>query len=237
MEPNIEKCKVMNIGSNKDVGEVRTYSLKRKDGVAVSLTHTVEERDLGIILTPDFKFSAQSSRAASKANAILGMLKHTFLSRDVETWTSLYRTYIRPHLEFAISAWSPFLRRDITVLEKVQRRVTRLPKPLKGVEYSERLERMGLTTLETRRQRGDLIQMFKIVRGADNVTWHREPLWSQPRETKRSQLRREIVSSCQQRHHFFTNRIANKWNELPDEIIESGTVEVFKSNLDKFLNR
>ena len=76
--------------------------------------------------------------------------------------------------------------------------------------------------------------MFKIVRGADNVTWHREPLWSQPRETKRSQLRREIVSSCQQRHHFFTNCIANKWNELPDEIIESRTVEVFKSNLDDF---
>ena len=52
----------------------------------------------------------------------------------------LYRTYIRPHLEFANSAWSPFLRRDITVLEKVQRRATRLPKRLKGVEYGERLD-------------------------------------------------------------------------------------------------
>ena len=163
----------MNIGFNKDVGAVRSYSLQRKDGVAVTLTDTVEERDLGIFLTPDFKFSAQSSRAASKANAILGMLKHTFMSRDVELWASLYRTYIRPHLEFANSAWSPFLRRDITVLEKVQRRATRLPKRLKGVEYGERLERMGLTTLEMRRQRGDLIQIFKIFLGADIVTWHR----------------------------------------------------------------
>ena len=96
---------------------------------------------------------------------------------------------------------------------------------------------MNLTTLEVRRQRGDLIQMYKIVRGADNVVWHHEPLWSQAREPKRSQLRREIVSSCQQRHHFFTNRIAHTWNELPDEIVESGSVEVFKIKLDIFLNR
>ena len=146
-------------------------------------------------------------------------------------------TYIRPHLEFANSEWRPFLRRDIVALEKVQQRVTRLPKSLKGVDYNARLERMGLTTLETRRKRGDLIQMFKITRGADIVAWNRKPLWSQPRETKRSQLRREIVSSCQQRHHFFINRIANDWNQLPDEIVESGSVEVFKCKLDKFLNR
>jgi hypothetical protein len=237
MEPNIEKCKVMSIGSNKDIGSERSYSIRRKDGVAVTLSHTEEERDLGIVLTPDFKFSVQASRAASKANAILGMLRHTFLSRDVETWASLYRTYIRPHLEFANSAWRPFLRRDIVALEKVQQRVTRLPKSLKGFDYNARLERMGLTTLETRRKRGDLIQMFKITRGADIVAWNRKPLWSQPRETKRSQLRREIVSSCQQRHHFFINRIANDWNKLPDEIVESGSVEVFKCKLDKFLNR
>ena len=51
MEPIIEKCRVMNIGSNKDVDEVRAYSLRRKDGVEIMLKHTLEERDLGIILT------------------------------------------------------------------------------------------------------------------------------------------------------------------------------------------
>ena len=237
MEPNITKCKVMNIGSIKTVGDVRSYSLQSSSGESFKLTHTIEERDLGVILTPDFKFSTQVSRAASKSISILSMLKHTFLSRDVETWATLYRTYIRPHLEFAVSAWSPFLRRDILALEKVQRRVTRLPKPLKGVDYRTRLERMNLTSLELRRQRGDLIKMFKIVRGADKVEWHREPLWSERREPKRCQLRREIVSSCQQRHNFFFNRIAKQWNELPDEVVESATVEVFKSKLDDLLSR
>lgn len=66
------------------------------------------------------------------------------------------------------------LQRDISVLEKVQRRITRLQKPLKDDKYSERLERMALITIKMRRQRGDMIQMFKIVRGADIFTWHCE---------------------------------------------------------------
>jgi len=237
MEPNVDKCKVMNIGGNSEVGRSRTYSLLRNDGTTVELKQTTEERDLGIILTPDFKFSAQAAHAASKANAMTSTLKHTFISRDVETWASLYRTYIRPHLEFAISAWNPSLRRDITLLEKAQRRVTRLPNPLRGIGYEARLERMHLTTLETRRLRGDLIQMFKATRGADIIHWHNKPVWSEPRESRRSQLRREIVLSCHQRRNFFINRIANEWNALPDVIVESESGDSFKKKLDEYLLR
>ena len=103
MNPNTKKCAVMNIGRNKEVGSIRSYTLLNSEGNRVTIRQTKEERDLGIILTPDFKFGAQASHAASKANRILGMLKRTFLSRDVELWTSLYRTYIRPQLEFAVS--------------------------------------------------------------------------------------------------------------------------------------
>ena len=208
-------------------------SLLNSEGNRVTIRPTKEERDLGIILTPDFKFGAQAAHAASKANRILGMLKRTFLSRDVELWTSLYRTYIRPQLEFAVSAWNPYRRRDVSCLEKVQRRVTRLPTSLRGVQYEERLARMGLTTLETRRVRGDLIELFKIVRGEDDISWHNELMWSQPRESKRCKLRREIVSSCLQRHNFFSNRISNAWNALPNGIVESESVNVFKSKIDK----
>ena len=158
MEANDDKIKVMNIGSNEHIAAIRSYTLKKKDGTRVRLQNTSEERDRGVILTPDFKFSTQSAHAASKANQVLGMLKHTFVSRDVELWAALYRTYIRPHLEFAVSSWNPFLRRDIDALEKVQRRVTRVPTALRDMDYESRLERMGLTSLETRRQRGDLIQ-------------------------------------------------------------------------------
>lgn len=110
MDPNFEKSKVMHVGSAPSLDGKRAYVLTRKNSLVAKLAVTSEERDLGIILTPDFKFSAQAALAASKANSILAILQRTFLSRDVETWTSLNRAYIRPHLEFANSAWNSFLK-------------------------------------------------------------------------------------------------------------------------------
>jgi len=81
----------------------------------------------------------------------------------------LYKSYIRPLLEFSIQAWSPSLRKDINCLEQVQRRATKLVVGLKRLEYADRLHESGLTTLEKRRLRGDLIETFKIVTGRDKV--------------------------------------------------------------------
>ena len=148
---------------------------------------------------------------------------------------TLYCTYVGPHIEFAISAWNPFLKKDVVTLEKVQRRATRMPTSLKGLDYEERLNRMNLMSLELRRVRGDLIQMYKVTKCTDLITWHSTPVWSEPRGGRRSQLRREIVSACQPRHNFFLNRIAPVWNSLPDEIVDATSIESFKSKLDKFL--
>ena len=71
------------------------------------------------------------------------MLKNTFASRDVELWTSLYKTY---HLEFAVSAWNPYLKKDKLALEKVQRRATRMPTSIKDFDYETRKDVMGLTS-------------------------------------------------------------------------------------------
>ena len=151
--------------------------------------------------------------AASKANSVLGMLRNAFTSRDTELWTSLYKTYVRPHLEFAAPAWNPYLKRDKQVIEKVQRRVTRIPAHIRELDYSARREAMGLTSLETRRLRGDLIQFFKIVNELDKINWYSTLIWSEPRANKRSQLRREI-NSTSPRHNFLTNKIANVLEQL-----------------------
>ena len=65
--------------------------------------------------------------------------------------------------------WNPHFRGDIEELENIQHRATRLVPGLKKVEYMERLRKLRLTTLETRRKRGDLIQFYKIVYGLDHV--------------------------------------------------------------------
>ena len=94
-----------------------------------------------------------------------------------------------------------------------------------------------MTTLKTRRLRGDLIQLFKIKKKTDEIRWHRNPTWSSPHYGKRSQIRREIVTACQQRFNFFLNRIASEWNALPDEIVETELVESFKCKVDAYLLR
>ena len=73
---------------------------------------------------------------------------------------TLFTVYIRPLLEFAVAVWSPYLKGDINLLEKIQHRVTRMVPALKRLRYEKRLEILGITTLEERRKRGDLIQVF-----------------------------------------------------------------------------
>ena len=80
----------------------------------------------------------------------------------------LYQLLVRPKLEYCVQAWRPYLKKDIEMLEKVQKRATRLMFRDKSLSYGERLQKSGLTTLETRRLHGDVIEMFKILKGFDD---------------------------------------------------------------------
>ena len=89
-------------------------------------------------------------------------MKNTFSSWTDEIAQIVYPTFIRPHLEFASSVWNPHLEYDSKTLESVQRRAT-LTKESQHLPYEERLKRLGLTDLKTRRERGDFIQIYKLV--------------------------------------------------------------------------
>ena len=84
-------------------------------------------------------------------------------------------------MEYAVAAWNPYLRKDVDKLERVQRRATKVAHCMRNKTYEERLVAFNLTTLEERRIRGDLIQLFKINRGIEQVNWIREPRLGHPR--------------------------------------------------------
>ena len=160
---NSSKCKVMHLGRlNKNP------CVKYKfDGV--ELEEIKEEKDLGIIINDTLKVGPQCLKAAKKGNQILGLIARTFASREKEIIMKLYKSLVRPHLDYCIQAWRPHLTKDIELLEKVQRRATKLIRDCKALSYKERLEKVNLTTLEIRRERADMIEVWKIVNDIDKV--------------------------------------------------------------------
>ncbi len=97
------------------------------------------------------------------------MIRRNITYKEKEMIVPLYKAIVRPHLEYCIHAWSPYHRKYIDMLDKIQRRATKLIPGLRDLRYEERLKECGLTTLETRRLRGDQIEVFKILNGHENI--------------------------------------------------------------------
>ena len=88
------------------------------------------------------------------------MVHRQFKDLDKKSFLIIYIGFIRPHLEYAIQAWCPYLKGDIEHLEKVQRRATKLTRGYSKLSYERRLGKLNLTTLRTRKQRGDLVKLL-----------------------------------------------------------------------------
>jgi ribonuclease P/MRP protein subunit RPP40 len=157
MLSNVEKCKVMHIGfGNGKAG----YKM---DGVQLQEVH--EEMDLGVLVQDHLKCAQQCAKVVGKANRVLGMIKRTLKNLSSNVVIKLYKCLIRPQLEYAVQAWRPYLQKDKDLIEGVQRWATALVVGTKGMSYEERLKFLDMTTQETRRVRGDLIEAFKNNEG------------------------------------------------------------------------
>ena len=108
-------------------------------------------------------------KVASKARSVLGMIRQHFKTIDAEEFHILYDFYIRPHMEYCVQVWSPYLRKDIECLERVQMSATKIVKGLSKMKYEERARRLEMTTLENRRLRGDMIETWKILNGREDI--------------------------------------------------------------------
>ena len=98
-----------------------------------------------------------------KANSTMAIIRRAFTYLDEGTFLLLYKSLLRPHLEYTNPVWAPYLHKHINSLENVQRRVTRQIPGLSGMMYEERLRKLGLPTLAYPRLRGDLIEVYKIA--------------------------------------------------------------------------
>ena len=251
MQLNEGKCVVVHMGTKRD--QNNTYTIRKADGKRVEIQSSGGEKDLGVKVDHELDFRQQIRCATAKANSMIGMLKNAFVSRNVEVWMNMYVGMVRPYLEYAVSAWNPHLRRDINALEKVQERVLRIPYELRKLRgYKERLAAVGLTTLEERRSRSDLIQAYKLINGLEDINEHCIPKKAPclggegpasnlrgrnnlERESFRARDKNDNCKATTIRHHFFSNRVVPLWNQLPNDVTSAPSLTRFKMNLDAFM--
>ena len=143
---------------------------------------------------------------------------------------------MRPKLEYCVQFWSPYYRKDMKKLKKIQRRVTRMIPRLRNKAYEERLEELNLFSLTKRRMGGDLIEVFKIFEGYSNLNVNKYFNIDNSNTTRNNGCK--IIHKRFKSHeakYFFCNRVVNIWNKLPSEIVNSSSIPSFKNKIDKYL--
>ena len=227
---NYGKCKCLHTGHGNEDAQ---YTM----GDTV-LNTTVKEKDLGLTISADKKVSEHCAIAAAKGNQILGLIRRNIVYKEKELIIPLYKTIVKPHLQYCIQAWRPYRKKDIDILERVQRRATKMIQKLRNISYEMRLKECGLTTLETWRLRGDQIDIFKILNGYENIDRNTFVSVKEERRTRghgitvaKKQFRIDI------RKFSFSQRTVNERNRLSADCVGASSVNMFKNKIDMYLRR
>ena len=149
---NVSKCFIFHLGPDHPFGN---YYL---DGIQVSPTNIV--KDLGVTIDSLLKFHEHTNLTVSKANRVLGLIRKTFQCRDQDMVTRLFKSLIRPILEYGNLLWGPFYSTDQQAIEGVQHRATKLITSIGHLSYPERLQILNLPSLYYRRLRGDMTDFY-----------------------------------------------------------------------------
>jgi len=216
------KCMALHVGYGNLQKE---YSV---DGEVLVACENV--RDLGVMMSRDLNFSVHCSTIAKRAFARSALIFRCFQTKNVSVLLRAFTVYVRPILESSSEVWSPYLLKDINLIESVQRRFTRrlcllCNIPFQG--YKQRLQILKLDTLEHRRKVFDLVLLYKIVHGLVCIKF--DDLFEYSlHNPSRIQVKHTRVEVCK---NSFVSRVTNQWNWLPSSCINSVGLQNFRNSI------
>ena len=160
---NVDKCKVLHIGKKNT-----NYVYSMRSGDYVSEIESVQtEKDLGVRFDNELRFSDHINEICRKGFQRIGLIRRTFTYMDEKMFLTLYKSLLRPVLEYCSTVWSTYYKKDSERIEKVQRKATKLVRTIKDWDYPEWLKHLKLPSLVYRRRRADLLQVFRYFKGLD----------------------------------------------------------------------
>jgi len=223
-----EKCSTMHIGKTNT-----EYNYHLNGHLLVKST---VEKDLGVHVDNKLNFEEHMQSKISKARQMWGLIRRSFSYIDCEMFAHLFKSLVRPHLEYGNTIWSPQTKCFIKDIESVQRQATKQVPGLEKLSYPDRLRKLRLPTLNHRRRRGDLIEIFKIIRG------HYDPKcipqfiqYDENSITRGHEYRlKRPMSKTNLGQGRFMSRVISDWNALPEQVVTSSTVNAFKNQLDEY---
>jgi len=167
----------------------------------------------------------------------------------LEWWEEQWRVVIRKSYSASINplsalisntapVWSPHYRKDKVLLERVLHRFTRMFSHLRHLEYEERLNILGLWSLEERRNRADLLEVYKMAWGKSGNSLQDLFTVDNKGKTRRHSLKLiKKYSKGNTWHYFFTERVISRWNSLPQEAVCAPSISAFKGHLTRIRNK
>ena len=189
-------------------------------------------RDLGVCFDSCLKFDKHVSEITHRANYQLLRLKCTFSRFNLCSLISLYVSTVCPIHEYCSSVWFPLNKRERARIEKVQRRATKLVPYLRHLPYQQRMQRLQLPSLQFRRDRGDLINTFRIVKNIDNITPSHFFAFSRYNTTRQHQHKiHPPRPRTRLGQNSLSSRVCKPWNALPSETVDTLTIHTFKTKL------
>ena len=224
---NSRKCAVLPVGTSTPL---HPYSL---GGVPLNIVEQI--KDLGIIVSADFKSILETNRKVAVSSRVLAMLRRAFSCWTPDIFRKLFTSFVRPLLEYGQPAFFPMTKGECDRLESVQRRGTRWIPALRGLTYPERLEHLDLFSLDYRRRRGDLIFTRRILLGQLGPEISSFFALNTAGPTRGHSLklfkpRRQILRT----NATLSTRVVNDWNRLPPAAVDISSEASFKKFLDQY---